>query len=98
MTRTQTRLLLGAAALALTACSATPVVASDDLEEEVTARLTEMAGQAPDDVTCPDDLEGEVGNTTRCTLTAGADELGVTVTVTGVDGSSVDFDIAVDEM
>ncbi len=33
----------------------------------------------------------------RCTLTAGADEVGLTVTVTEVDGERVDFDIEVDD-
>ena len=75
-----------------------PVVDQADLEREISTRLTELAGQAPDDVTCPaDGLTGEVGGSVRCVLTAGTDRLGVTVTVTGVQGARVDFDIEVDD-
>ena len=55
-------------------------------------------GTAPDDISCPDDLEGQKGTTMRCTLTAGADQLGVSVTVTSVDGKTVKFDAEVDQM
>ncbi|NNH71091.1 hypothetical protein HLB23_14655 [Nocardia uniformis] len=33
----------------------------------------------------------------RCTLTAGGDTLGLTVTVTSVDGDNVKYDVEVDE-
>ena len=39
----------------------------------------------------------EVGATQRCTLKAGADTYGVTVTVTSVQGTDVKFDIQVDQ-
>ncbi|HJB64151.1 MAG TPA: DUF4333 domain-containing protein [Candidatus Microbacterium pullistercoris] len=55
-------------------------------------------GQAPDDMTCPDDLPGEVGGEMRCELTAGSDTLGLTVTVTSVEDTTVNFDIEVDDM
>ncbi|WP_437114568.1 DUF4333 domain-containing protein [Streptomyces glaucescens] len=46
----------------------------------------------------PGDLVGKVGTTTRCTLTAGdGSSLGVTVTVSSVDGDRIDFDIEADE-
>jgi len=50
-------------------------------------------------VSCPDDLEAEVGATTRCTLSVGddGDEYGVTVTVTSVKGDTANFDVEVDE-
>ncbi|WP_307644745.1 DUF4333 domain-containing protein [Nocardia uniformis] len=40
---------------------------------------------------------GKVGTTMRCTLTAGGDTLGLTVTVTSVDGDNVKYDVEVDE-
>jgi hypothetical protein len=64
----------------------------------VTERLTEFAGRAPDEVECPDDLDLEVGATTRCTLTAGGTRLGVTVTVESVaEDGNADLDIQVDD-
>lgn len=74
-----------------------PTLLSTSVEEEVSARLAEQVGVAPDDVSCPDDLVGRVGEELRCVLTAGTDELGVTVTVTEVDGADVGFDVQVDE-
>jgi hypothetical protein len=49
-----------------------------------------------DEVSCPD-LPATVGATQRCTLRAGADTYGVTVTVTSVQGTDVKFDIQVDK-
>jgi hypothetical protein len=93
------RILVPVVALAALAvgCSSTPTVDQSDLEGEVSAQLEQEVGTAPDDVSCPGDLTGEVGETMRCTLTAGEDELGLTVEVTEVDGEDVGFDIQVDE-
>lgn len=74
-----------------------PTLLSTSVEEEVSARLAEQVGVAPDDVSCPADLVGLVGEELRCVLTADTDELGVTVTVTEVDGTEVGFDVQVDE-
>jgi Domain of unknown function (DUF4333) len=49
-----------------------------------------------DEVSCPD-LPATVGTSQRCTLRAGADTYGVTVTVTSVQGTDVKFDIQVDK-
>ncbi|GAA4612285.1 DUF4333 domain-containing protein [Saccharopolyspora hordei] len=87
--------------LLLSGCSMSfsvgPQVGKDALEKTVTERLTEMAGQRPDSVTCPGPLAAEVGKTERCVLTAGGDRIGVTVTVTSVQGGNVKFDIEVDD-
>ena len=73
-------------------------VASGDVATAAEDSLEEQVGQRPD-VSCPEDLEAEVGATTRCTLTAdGLDgEYGVTVTVTEVDGDRASFDVEVDQ-
>lgn len=84
--------------VALAGCSSTPTVDKSELEDEISSKLEAQVGTAPDDISCPDDLEGKVGTTMRCTLTAGEDELGVTVTVTSVEDSQVNFDAEVDQM
>lgn len=88
---------LAALALLLTGCSQTVSVQQDDLEKELSQQLEATVGQAPDKVECPGDLEGKEGTEMRCTLTAGSDELGMTVTVTSVDGKDVKFDFEVDD-
>lgn len=67
------------------------------LEKNVADQLEEMAGQRPDEVDCPGDLKAEVGADIRCTLTAGGEEIGLTVTVTSVDGTDAKYEIQVDE-
>lgn len=89
------------AALVLGGCSFSAekykAVSADALEQQVSDKLEQMANQRPDKVECPQDLKGEVGATVRCVLTAGPDQLGVTVTATSVDDDSVKFDIQVDD-
>lgn len=71
-------------------------VVPDELEPVVTEKLTEISGGvAPDEVDCPDELRGNVDETTTCVLTAGEDRLEVTVTVTSAEGPEVEFDIEV---
>lgn len=69
----------------------------DDLAQRVSELLEEQVGRAPDSVTCPEDLVGEIGAETQCVLEDGADRYGVEVVVTSVEGTNVGFDIAVDE-
>lgn len=100
MNRTVRTLAASASAvlvLAAAGCSSTVTVPQDDIEERISAELEEQVGQAPDDISCPDDLKGEEGEEMECTLTAGEDELGVTVRVTGVDGDQVNYEIEVDD-
>ena len=99
----RTAAVLTGLTLALAGCSGSvsvggdPVVEEAELESEISTQLEETVGQAPDRIDCPEDLAGEQGTELRCVLYAGKDELGVTVTVTGVEGEQVDFDIEVDE-
>ncbi|MET8775133.1 DUF4333 domain-containing protein [Nocardia sp. NPDC050713] len=76
--------------------SSTPQVKESELEKSVQQTLTEEVGKKPDSIDCPDDLEGKVGTTMRCTLTAGGETLGLTVTVTSVEDDTVNYDVAVD--
>jgi len=81
----------------LAACGTSPLPA-EEVAEKAEDALEEQIGTRPE-ISCPDDLEAEVGTETRCTLTAGGDptEFGVTITVTEVDGENVAFDVEVDE-
>ena len=76
----------------------TGAVAAEDVAEQAEVALEERIGTRPE-ISCPDDLEAEVGTETRCTLTAGGDptEFGVTITVTSVEDENVAFDVEVDQ-
>ncbi|MFD4032574.1 DUF4333 domain-containing protein [Streptomyces sp. NPDC058637] len=75
-----------------------PELSADKPATTVGKKLAAMTGQPVPDVTCPGDLAGKAGTTTRCTLTAGdGSTVGVTVTVTSVDGSRINFDIEADD-
>jgi len=47
-------------------------------------------------VSCPDDVEAEVGAETRCTATVDGETYGATVTVTAVEDEEALFDVQVD--
>lgn len=90
-----------AAAVTAAACSfsagTSVTVDKNDLAKEISNQLKNQIGRAPESVECPDDLKGEVGATTRCTLNDGGETYGVNVNVTKVEGTDVRFDLKVDD-
>lgn len=72
-----------------------PLIGPEYIEQQVSEQLTQQVGQAPDDVSCPDSLDGVEGETTTCVLSAGSDTIDVDVTVSSVDGSDFNLDIQV---
>ena len=99
MSHRRLRALIAAPFLAagLAACGSGSL-AADDVATSAEDALEEQVGARPD-VSCPDDLDAEVGAETRCMLTVDGDdqEYGVTVTVTSVEGETANFDVQVDE-
>ncbi|MFF3637170.1 DUF4333 domain-containing protein [Streptomyces sp. NPDC002250] len=89
----------------LSGCSAsvnvgesTPKLSADKLASTLSAKLAAATGRPKPDVTCPEDLKGKVGTTTRCTLTANdGSTLGITVKVTSVDDGKINFDFKADD-
>ncbi|MFF2376948.1 DUF4333 domain-containing protein [Streptomyces xiamenensis] len=98
-TRVVTGTTLAALSLLLAAgCSSgEPVVDKDEVAQQASAALEERVGQAPDDLTCAEDLPAKVGASIRCELTAGGQTYGVTITTTSAEGNNAEFDILVDE-
>src|SRR6185369_17474421 len=80
-----------------TAVAETVTVDKETVASAVSDQLAKQVGSPPDSVICPADLEGVVGTQLRCELVAGNDTYGVTVTVTSVKGTTVNFGIAVDD-
>ena len=74
--------------------SSAPTVSKDDLQKDISQRLA-TAGQTPESVTCQGDLVGQLGQIARCDVTMGpANSFEPVVTVTGLEGSKVDYDVA----
>lgn len=90
--------LLAGCSASVSVGNSEPKLSADKLATTVSEKLAAAMDRPEPDITCPEDLLGKVGTTTRCTLTAddGA-TLGVTVTVSSVDGSHINFDIKVDD-
>ncbi len=75
-----------------------PKLSSDKLATTVSEKLAATTNQPKPDITCPEDLAGKVGATTRCTLTAkDGSTLSVSVKVTSVEGDKINFDIKADD-
>ncbi|MEU9169971.1 DUF4333 domain-containing protein [Streptomyces sp. NPDC048420] len=93
------------ASMLLVGCSATanveksePKLSADKLATTLAKKLAATTGQPTPDVTCPEDLTGKAGTTTRCTLTTGdGSTLGVTVTVSSVEGDQINFNFEADD-
>ena len=56
-----------------------------------------LRGNKPESVNCPDNLKGIEGATLRCELATGGKNYGVNVTVTGVDGGTVNCHFEVED-
>lgn len=77
----------------LDASGAVATVAGADLQSDIAARLTN-AGQQPQSVTCKDDLVGDVGQTARCEVVMSpTNSFEPVVTVTGVDGATINYEM-----
>jgi hypothetical protein len=72
----------------------TPAVGGDALQTDIAARLAK-AGEQPQSVTCQDNLIGKVGKTTRCEVVMSpTNSFEPVITVTGVDGSAINYEMS----
>ncbi|KIZ15347.1 DUF4333 domain-containing protein [Streptomyces natalensis] len=77
--------------------NAEPKLSADKLATTVAEKLAAATGRQKPHITCPEDLVGKVGTTTRCKLSADdGSTLGVSVTVTSVNGSTINFNVKAD--
>jgi hypothetical protein len=87
-----TAVLLAVAGCASDADSS-PTVSKDALQRDIADRLIK-GGQTPQSVNCRDDLVGEIGRTARCDVVITAtNSFQPIVTVTGVSGGVVDYEM-----
>ncbi|WP_105566723.1 DUF4333 domain-containing protein [Microbacterium halophytorum] len=78
-------------------CAASAVPAAD-VEAQISQVIEGETGNAPDGVSCPEDLPGEEGAEMTCEITVDGTTVDATITVTSADGSDVNFDVLVDQL
>jgi Domain of unknown function (DUF4333) len=86
-------LVAGASACSCSIGTSSHTVSKNDVAQQITSKLTDAAGNKPDSVTCPSDLEAKVGAQLNCTMKVKNQTFNVNVTVTSVNGSDVKFDM-----
>lgn len=69
----------------------------DALEADIAQRLVQANGGSAPQVACPSDLAAKVGATIRCRVGVASTSYGITVTVTGTQGGSAQYELRVDE-
>lgn len=91
--------LAGAAIAVVVVGCGTEGVPAGTVATEAAHVLAERTG-VRSEVTCPQDLQADVGQELRCVLVpeGGDERYGVTVRVTSVDGDQVDVDVEVDDV
>ena len=68
-----------------------PVLTKAELEKSLLDELAKHVGKRPDSAVCAGNLQGRPGNTVDCTVMAGAERAELTLTVTTVDGTKIDY-------
>jgi hypothetical protein len=86
-------LMAGAGACSCSIGTSSHAVSKNDVAQQITSKLTDAAGNKPDSVSCPSDLEAKVGAQLNCTMKVKKQTFNVNVTVTSVNGSDVKFDM-----
>ncbi|MDV9173224.1 DUF4333 domain-containing protein [Streptomyces sp. W16] len=93
-----------AVSMLLGGCSAsvevgsTPKLSAGKLADLLAEKLASTTGRPKPDISCPEDLAGKIGTTTRCKLTGDdGSTLGVAVTVTSVKNGQINFDFKADD-
>ncbi len=87
-------LMASAGACSCSVGSSSHPVSKSDVASQITQKLTDAAGNKPDSVTCPGDLDAKVGAQLNCEMKVKNETFNVNVTVTSVNGSEVKFDMA----
>lgn len=68
-------------------------VSKNDVAHQITAKITDGAGNQPTSVNCPGDLPAKVGAQLNCEMKVKDQTYNVNVTVTSVNGRDVKFDM-----
>jgi hypothetical protein len=85
--------LMASAGACSCSVSSKHAVSKGDVANQITAKLTDAAGNKPESVDCPNDLPAAVGAQLNCTMKVKDQTFNVNVTVTSVNGNDVKFDM-----
>lgn len=96
------RIALGlcAAGLVLGGCTVKvqeATISQAEFEQGIADALQQSVGQRPDTVECPGPVPARVGETVRCTLTAGSTHAGLTAVITGIQDGKASYHVKVDD-
>lgn len=72
-------------ALSAGAGIASASVSAAELQDMISSQFASQAGQTPDAVNCPSDLDTELGSSITCAVTLGGETRGVTISVASVE-------------
>ncbi|GAB3563936.1 hypothetical protein GCM10027445_06940 [Amycolatopsis endophytica] len=96
----RTALVACVATFLLTGCSVqvgtVGSLSQETVEQGISDALLTEIGHRPDGVDCPDPLDAKAGKSTRCVLTDQGMRVGVTATVTDVQGGTANYHVQVD--
>lgn len=74
------------------------VLPHDQLARDISDELATKYHRQPPSIICPQDLPARVGATTRCALNASDSTVGVTATITGINGTAdVKYNVQLDQ-
>jgi hypothetical protein len=95
LSRTAIALVLAGAFAA--GCGDDDAVSQSAVEQEAEIQLAAQIGEEPD-ITCPGNLDAEVGATMECELTLESDDgtYPVYVEITSIEGDRANFDVVAD--
>jgi hypothetical protein len=68
-----------------------PILPKDEVGSSLIDELAQQMGQRPDAANCSDNLQGKTGAEVDCVVSAGGQTETFAVTVTGVDGSHINY-------
>jgi len=71
-----------------------PLLTKAEVENSLLDELATHLGERPESAVCTGNLEGRIGNTVDCTVSAAAERADLTLTVTAVDGAKIDYSYA----
>jgi hypothetical protein len=86
--------LVVTAAIALGTGACSSVVSKDDVASAVGSELQKQGVTIDAGVTCPGDLDAEIGKSIRCEFTSEGQPVDAVASVTSVEGDQAHFDIA----
>jgi hypothetical protein len=85
--------LVAGLAIVLAACGQSKV-STDTMEDFIKSDFQQTTGQAPKSAECPEDIDAEVGTTTRCKVVDADDnEVELELRIQSVDGDTANFSI-----